>query len=120
MNASSMAMTAPCAKNGRVEWQASPNKLTRPTLQRGNKTRLRRNALHEFGTYGTVQGGLVATSLDSCVGLTIRSTLDKGVCQTCSGLRSFATRDHRDQQIFLVAQAGDDYSDDMDDHEHQQ
>jgi uncharacterized protein (TIGR00369 family) len=31
---------------------------------------------------GTVHGGLSATLLDSCMGLAIRSTLDKGVAQT--------------------------------------
>jgi uncharacterized protein (TIGR00369 family) len=31
---------------------------------------------------GTVHGGLAATLLDSCMGLAIRSTLDKGVGQT--------------------------------------
>jgi uncharacterized protein (TIGR00369 family) len=31
---------------------------------------------------GTVHGGLAATLLDSCMGLAIRSTLDKGVAQT--------------------------------------
>jgi uncharacterized protein (TIGR00369 family) len=31
---------------------------------------------------GTVHGGLAATLLDSCMGLAIRSTLDKGVSQT--------------------------------------
>ena len=31
---------------------------------------------------GTVHGGLSATLLDSCMGLTIQSTLDKGVIQT--------------------------------------
>jgi uncharacterized protein (TIGR00369 family) len=31
---------------------------------------------------GTVHGGLAATLLDSCMGLAIQSTLDKGVTQT--------------------------------------
>ena len=31
---------------------------------------------------GTVHGGLAATLLDSCMGLAIRSSLDKGVAQT--------------------------------------
>jgi uncharacterized protein (TIGR00369 family) len=31
---------------------------------------------------GTVHGGLAATLLDSCMGLAIQSTLDKGVAQT--------------------------------------
>ena len=31
---------------------------------------------------GTVHGGLAATLLDSCMGLAIRSTLEKGVAQT--------------------------------------
>ena len=31
---------------------------------------------------GTVHGGLAATLLDSCMGLAIRSTLDKGISQT--------------------------------------
>ncbi len=31
---------------------------------------------------GTVHGGLSATSLDSCMGLAIQSTLDKGIGQT--------------------------------------
>jgi uncharacterized protein (TIGR00369 family) len=31
---------------------------------------------------GTVHGGLTATLLDSCMGLAIRSTLEKGVSQT--------------------------------------
>jgi uncharacterized protein (TIGR00369 family) len=31
---------------------------------------------------GTVHGGLAATLLDSCMGLAIRSTLDKGLAQT--------------------------------------
>jgi uncharacterized protein (TIGR00369 family) len=31
---------------------------------------------------GTVHGGLAATLLDSCMGLAIRSTLDKGIGQT--------------------------------------
>jgi uncharacterized protein (TIGR00369 family) len=31
---------------------------------------------------GTVHGGFAATLLDSCMGLAIRSTLDKGVAQT--------------------------------------
>jgi uncharacterized protein (TIGR00369 family) len=31
---------------------------------------------------GTVHGGLAATLLDSCMGLAIQSTLEKGVCQT--------------------------------------
>jgi uncharacterized protein (TIGR00369 family) len=31
---------------------------------------------------GTVHGGLAAVLLDSCMGLAVESTLDKGVCQT--------------------------------------
>src|ERR1700710_1545431 len=31
---------------------------------------------------GTVHGGLAATLLDSCMGLAIRSTLEKGISQT--------------------------------------
>ena len=31
---------------------------------------------------GTVHGGLAATMLDSCMGLAIHSTLDKGLCST--------------------------------------
>src|SRR6266446_9366848 len=31
---------------------------------------------------GTVHGGLAATLLDSCMGLAVQSTLDKGVSQT--------------------------------------
>src|SRR5579871_5715012 len=31
---------------------------------------------------GTVHGGLTATLLDSCMGLAVQSTLDKGVAQT--------------------------------------
>jgi uncharacterized protein (TIGR00369 family) len=32
--------------------------------------------------YGTVHGGLTATLLDSCMGLAVQSTLDKGFGQT--------------------------------------
>src|SRR5437868_9800997 len=32
--------------------------------------------------YGTVHGGLVATLLDSCMGLAVQSTLEKGLGQT--------------------------------------
>ena len=32
--------------------------------------------------YGTVHGGLTATLLDSCMGLAVQSTLDKGFAQT--------------------------------------
>jgi uncharacterized protein (TIGR00369 family) len=32
--------------------------------------------------YGTVHGGLTATLLDSCMGLAVQSTLDKGLAQT--------------------------------------
>jgi uncharacterized protein (TIGR00369 family) len=32
--------------------------------------------------YGTVHGGLTATLLDSCMGLAVQSTLDKGLGQT--------------------------------------
>jgi uncharacterized protein (TIGR00369 family) len=32
--------------------------------------------------YGTVHGGLIATLLDSCMGLAVQSTLDKGLGQT--------------------------------------
>src|SRR5256885_1653156 len=32
--------------------------------------------------YGTVHGGLTATLLDSCMGLAVQSTLDKGFVQT--------------------------------------
>jgi uncharacterized protein (TIGR00369 family) len=32
--------------------------------------------------YGTVHGGLTATLLDSCMGLAVQSTLEKGVGQT--------------------------------------
>jgi uncharacterized protein (TIGR00369 family) len=32
--------------------------------------------------YGTVHGGLTATLLDSCMGLAVRSTLDRGFAQT--------------------------------------
>lgn len=32
--------------------------------------------------YGTVHGGLVATLLDSCMGLAVQSTLEKGFAQT--------------------------------------
>jgi uncharacterized protein (TIGR00369 family) len=32
--------------------------------------------------YGTVHGGLTATLLDSCMGLAVQSTLDKGIAQT--------------------------------------
>src|SRR5215469_2597366 len=32
--------------------------------------------------YGTVHGGLAATLLDSCMGLAVQSTLDKGFAQT--------------------------------------
>ena len=36
---------------------------------------------------GTVHGGLAATLLDSCMGLAIRSTLDKGVARRPSSSR---------------------------------
>ena len=32
--------------------------------------------------YGTVHGGLTATLLDTCMGLAVQSTLDKGLAQT--------------------------------------
>ena len=32
--------------------------------------------------YGTIHGGLAATLLDSCMGLAVQSTLDKGFAQT--------------------------------------
>lgn len=35
-----------------------------------------------FNPYGTVHGGLVATLLDSCMGLAVQSTLEKGLGQT--------------------------------------
>jgi uncharacterized protein (TIGR00369 family) len=37
---------------------------------------------HHLNPSGTVHGGLAATLLDSCMGLAIRSTLDKGIAQT--------------------------------------
>ena len=39
------------------------------------------NATH-LNPYGTVHGGLTATLLDSCMGLAVQSTLEKGVGQT--------------------------------------
>ena len=37
---------------------------------------------HHLNPAGTVHGGLAATLLDSCMGLAVQSTLDKGVGQT--------------------------------------
>jgi uncharacterized protein (TIGR00369 family) len=37
---------------------------------------------HHLNPAGTVHGGLAATMLDSCMGLAIQSTLDKGVGST--------------------------------------
>jgi uncharacterized protein (TIGR00369 family) len=39
------------------------------------------NDVH-LNPYGTIHGGLTATLLDSCMGLAVQSTLDKGVGQT--------------------------------------
>jgi uncharacterized protein (TIGR00369 family) len=41
---------------------------------------------------GTVHGGLAATLLDSCMGLAIRSTLDKGTSQTTLEFKISLTR----------------------------
>ena len=51
------------AANGRVVVTAEPNET-------------------HLNPAGTVHGGLAATLLDSCMGLAIQSTLDKGVGQT--------------------------------------
>ena len=37
---------------------------------------------HTLIPYGTVHGGLTATLLDSCMGLAVQSTLDRGFAQT--------------------------------------
>jgi uncharacterized protein (TIGR00369 family) len=39
------------------------------------------NSIH-LNPAGTVHGGLAATLLDSCMGLAVRSTLEKGISQT--------------------------------------
>jgi uncharacterized protein (TIGR00369 family) len=43
---------------------------------------LRNQTIPTLNPAGTVHGGLAATLLDSCMGLAVQSTLDKGVGQT--------------------------------------
>jgi len=51
------------AENGRVVVTANPKDI-------------------HLNPWGTVHGGLAATMLDSCMGLAIQSTLDKGIGST--------------------------------------
>jgi acyl-coenzyme A thioesterase PaaI-like protein len=44
---------------------------------------------------GTVHGGLAATLLDSCMGLAIRSMLDKGFAQTTLACSAYHPADRR-------------------------
>lgn len=51
------------AENGRVVVAAEPGE-------------------HHFNPWGTVHGGLAATLLDSCMGLAVQSTVEKGIVST--------------------------------------
>lgn len=51
-------------------------------VEPGRATATAEPAARHFNPAGTVHGGLAATMLDSCMGLAVQSTLDKGIFST--------------------------------------